>query len=188
MVKSKPKPRPKVPSKPAAAAVAKASTRSDAAVRRYWLFKSEPDVYGWSQLLADGSTFWNGVRNYQARNLLRDDIQVNDGVLFYHSNADPMAIVGIAKVVRAGYPDVTALDPKSDYYDPDSTPDDPTWFMVDIAPVATLPTELARDQLKGVAALKDMMLMQRGARLSVQPVTAAEWQAIVALAKVKVSW
>lgn len=187
MVKSQAKPRSKVPSKPAAQAAASAR-KPTAGARRYWLFKSEPEVYGWSQLLADGSTFWNGVRNYQARNLLRDDIQVGDGVLFYHSNADPMAIVGVAKVVRAGYPDVTALDPKSDYFDPDSTPEDPTWFMVDIAPVATLSSVLSRDQLKDVPALKDMMLLQRGSRLSVQPVTAAEWQAIVALAKVKVSW
>lgn len=198
MAKSTPRPRPAAASKAAARAVpakataarpsaAKAGTKP-AAARRYWLFKSEPDVYPWSQLVADGSTFWNGVRNYQARNLLRDDIQVGDGVLFYHSNADPMAIVGIAKVVRAGYPDMTAWDPASDYYDPDTTPDDPTWFMVDIAPVATFATALTRTALNDVRALKDMMLLQRGSRLSVQPVTAGEWQAIVELAKVKASW
>jgi predicted RNA-binding protein with PUA-like domain len=192
---SKSQPKPKLKSAPAAparrtsGAAVRSSARSTAvASRRYWLFKSEPDVYGWNQLLADRRTFWHGVRNYQARNLLRDSIQVGDGVLFYHSNADPMAIVGIAKVVRAGYPDHTAWDASSDYYDSAATPDTPIWFMVDIEPVASLSAPLTRETLKDVQALQDMMLLQRGSRLSVQPVTALEWQAILALAGVKQSW
>ncbi len=156
--------------------------------RRYWLFKSEPDAYSFEQLQADKRTFWHGVRNYQARNLLRDDIQVGDGVLFYHSNAKPMAIVGIAKVVKAGYPDHTAFEPDHDYYDPKSDPSDPTWFMVDIAPVARMREPLTRDQLKEQDALADMMLLQRGSRLSVQPVTRAEWQAILKLGGPRENW
>src|SRR5689334_16857502 len=112
----------------------KSVKRADAAKpsRRYWLFKSEPETYSFERLARDRRTFWNGVRNYQARNLLRDEIQVGDGVLFYHSSTEPMAIAGIAKVVKSGYPDPTAFDPSSDYHDPDSDASDPTWFMVDI--------------------------------------------------------
>jgi len=152
-----------------------------ARARRYWLFKSEPDVYSFDDLVRDGRTHWEGVRNYQARNLLRDEIAVGDGVLFYHSNAKPMAIAGVATVVRSGYPDDTAFDPKAKYHDPKSDPDDPTWYMVDVAPVEKLAEPLTRDRLKGEAKLKDMMLLQRGARLSVQPVTAAQWRHVLAL-------
>jgi predicted RNA-binding protein with PUA-like domain len=146
--------------------------------RRYWLFKSEPAVYSFADLVRDGRTHWNGVRNYQARNLLRDEIKRGDGVLFYHSNAEPMAIVGIAEVVAEGYPDHTAFDPESEYYDPRSDPDQPTWYMVDLAPVRPLPAPLTRAQLKAMPELAGMMLLRPGARLSVQPVTAAEWRAI----------
>jgi len=159
-----------------------------AAGRRYWLFKSEPSVYGWDQLVADRRTFWNGVRNYQARNLLRDEIQVGDGVLFYHSNAKPTAVVGVAKVVKAGYPDHTALDKRSKYHDPDASAEDPRWFMVDIAPVRAFAAPLDRERLRTVPALEDMMLLRRGSRLSVQPVAAAEWRAILRLGKAEVSW
>ncbi|MBK8096537.1 MAG: EVE domain-containing protein [Planctomycetes bacterium] len=156
--------------------------------RRYWLFKSEPETYGFAQFAKDRKTFWNGVRNYQARNLLRDEIAVGDGVLFYHSNADPMAIVGIAKVVKAGYPDSTAFDANSDYHDPDSDPAAPTWFMVDIECVAPLREPLTRERLKAEPALADMVLLQRGSRLSVQPVAAAEWQRILKLGGGTESW
>ena len=156
--------------------------------RRYWLFKSEPESYGIAQFERDGSTFWNGVRNYQARNLLRDEIHEGDGVLFYHSNADPMAVVGIARVVRAGYPDQTAFDPKSPYHDADSDPDAPTWFQVDIAFVAAFAQPLTREQMKGVPELADMVLLQRGSRLSVQPVTAAEWRTVLRLGGAAESW
>jgi predicted RNA-binding protein with PUA-like domain len=156
--------------------------------RRYWLFKSEPSAYSFDQLKRDRRTFWHGVRNYQARNILRDEIQVGDGVLFYHSNAKPMAVVGVAKVVKAGYPDHTAFEPGHDYYDAKSSPDDPTWFMVDIAPIGPMKQPLDRDQLKEQSALEDMVLLQRGSRLSVQPVTKSEWRAILKLGGQKESW
>ena len=145
----------------------------------YWLFKSEPDAYSFDDLLRDGGTHWDGVRNYQARNLLRDDIKKGDGVLFYHSNSKPMAIAGAAVVVREGYPDHTAFDPESKYYDPKSNPEDPTWYMVDIEPVEAFAAPITRDELKEQNGLAGMMLLQRGSRLSVQPVTAAEWRRIL---------
>ncbi len=149
--------------------------------RRYWLFKSEPESYSFARFEQERRTFWSGVRNYQARNLLRDEIQPDDGVLFYHSNAEPMAIQGIARVVRAGYPDPTAFDPASDYHDPDSDPADPTWFVVDIECEGAMPNPVTRERCKAEPALAGMMLLQRGSRLSVQPVTAAEWQTILRL-------
>ncbi len=156
--------------------------------RRYWLFKSEPGSYGFDRFQRDGRTFWNGVRNYQARNLLRDEIQTDDGVLFYHSNAEPMAVVGIARVVRAGYADQTAFDPNSPYHDPDSDPDRPTWFQVDIACAAPFAQPVTRDQLKNVPELARMVLLQRGSRLSVQPVTPAEWRTILRLGGAEENW
>lgn len=153
---------------------------------RYWLFKSEPTTYSFANLMAEKGrrTHWDGVRNFQARNLLRDEIKTGDGVLFYHSSTQPMAIVGIAKVVKNGYPDHTAFDPKDKHYDPKSDPEDPSWYMVDIAGVKALPEPLTRDFLKDSKALAKMMLLRRGARLSVQPVTAAEWRAVMKLAGV----
>lgn len=152
---------------------------------RYWLFKSEPSSFSIDDLArAPGkTTFWNGVRNYQARNMLRDQIQKGDGVIFYHSNADPPAVAGLAEVTRGGYPDATQFDPKSDYHDPDATPDDPRWFMVDIRFQEKFARPLPLDQLRTVAALDKMVLLQRGSRLSVQPVTPGEWKAIAALGR-----
>jgi predicted RNA-binding protein with PUA-like domain len=152
--------------------------------RNYWLFKSEPDVFSITDLARAPrqTTCWDGVRNYQARNFLRDSIQIGDGVLFYHSSSDPLAIVGTARVVRAGYPDHTAFDLQDPHFDPKSNPANPTWFMVDIQLESTFTEPLTRDQLQKSAPLKKMMLLQRGSRLSIQPVTAAEWQAIVKLA------
>jgi predicted RNA-binding protein with PUA-like domain len=152
---------------------------------RYWLFKSEPESFSIDHLerAPKQTTFWNGVRNYQARNLLRDDIQIGDGVIFYHSNAKPPAVAGLAEVVRAGYPDKTQFDEKSDYYDPDSTPDAPRWFMVDIRFKEKFARPLPPDELRTVDALSDMVLLRKGSRLSVQPVAAREWKAIVALGR-----
>lgn len=152
-----------------------------AAGRRYWLFKSEPGVYSFADLQRDGRTSWDGVRNHQARNLLRDEIQVGDGVLFYHSSTEPMAIAGVARVVQAGHADATAFDPGHRYHDPDSDPADPTWFSVDIEPVAPMRAPVERERLKTLPALADMMLLRRGARLSVQPVTERQWRTILAL-------
>ena len=158
------------------------------AARRYWLFKSEPDVYSFDDLQRDRRTFWDGVRNYQARNMLRDDVALGDGVLFYHSNAEPMVVAGICKVTKAGSPDPTAFDPKSKYHDPDSDPSDPAWFGVEVAPVVAFEPPLERDRLKAVPALAEMVLLQRGSRLSIQPVTATEWRTILGLAGAKESW
>lgn len=154
---------------------------------KYWLFKSEPESFSIDDLARAPrqTTFWDGVRNYQARNFLRDEIRKGDGVLFYHSSTEPMAIVGTARVVTAGYPDHTAFDPKSNHYDPDSSSDEPTWYMVDIQLVQKLPEPLTRAQLQAAPELKKMMLLQRGSRLSIQPVTESEWNAIHKLAGIK---
>jgi predicted RNA-binding protein with PUA-like domain len=151
----------------------------------YWLFKSEPDCYSIDDLKRDKTTFWDGVRNYQARNLLRDSIKVGDGVLFYHSSCEPMAIVGMAEVVKAGHPDMTAFDPKSDHPDPKSDPDNPAWYGVDIRFRDKFQKPVLRDDIKGEKRLAKMVLLQRGSRLSVQPVTADEWRAVLQIAGIK---
>ncbi len=155
--------------------------------RRYWLFKSEPDAFSIDDLTRAPrrTTFWDGVRNYQARNYLRSEIQRGDGVLFYHSNAEPMAIVGTAVVVRDGYPDHTAFDASNVHYDPKSDPDNPTWFMVDIRLVQVFAAPLTRPMLHAVPELRGMMLLRKGSRLSVQPVAPVEWSAVHRLAGVK---
>lgn len=154
-----------------------------AKAKRYWLLKSEPECYSVDHLARESTqtTYWDGVRNYQARNFLRDDLQVGDLAFFYHSNADPPAIAGVVQVVQAGYPDHTAWNPQSDHYDPQSTPDNPRWFMVDVQLVDRFPTPLSLDQLRTVPALADMELLRRGSRLSVQPVRASEYRAIMKL-------
>jgi predicted RNA-binding protein with PUA-like domain len=153
----------------------------------YWLFKSEPTAYSFADLMAesDRTTGWDGVRNYQARNFLRDQVQVGDGVLFYHSSADPPCIAGIALVVRASHPDPTAFDPKDDHYDPKSDRSSPTWFQVTIKGVRAIKPPLGLPELSKVAELKAMELLRKGSRLSVQPVSEREWKAILALAKPK---
>lgn len=150
--------------------------------RRYWLFKSEPRAYSFSDLLRDGVAEWDGVRNFQARNMLRDDIKEGDGVLFYHSSSNPLAVIGTAKVVRSGYPDHTAWDPLSDHPDPRSTPDNPIWYMVDICAELCFANPVTREMMKGVPALSNMMLLRRGMRLSIQPVTLEEWDTVIQLA------
>ena len=153
--------------------------------RRYWLCKSEPAEYSIDDLVRDKTTFWFGVRNYQARNFLRDSMQVGDRVLFYHSNAKPMSIVGTAKIITAGYPDHTAFDPTNPYFDPKSDPEKPTWFMVDIELLQKFAEPITREQLREDAVTAEMMLLKKGSRLSVQPVTEAEWLAVHRLAGVK---
>jgi predicted RNA-binding protein with PUA-like domain len=155
--------------------------------RKYWLFKSEPEAFSIDDLAQAPrkTTFWDGVRNYQARNFLRDTIQVGDRVLYYHSNAEPPCVVGSAEVVKAGYPDHTAFDPEDCHYDPKSDPDNPTWYMVDIRLLQKFPQQLSRTDLAACEDLADMMVLKRGSRLSIQPVTAAEWRAILRLAGVK---
>jgi predicted RNA-binding protein with PUA-like domain len=151
----------------------------------YWLFKSEPESYAFADLMAepDRSTGWDGVRNYQARNLLRDAVRKGDQVLFYHSSADPPAIAGIAKVVRAGHPDPSAFDPESCHYDPKSDRDSPTWYQVTIQAVRPVEPPIGLPELKAVPELAGMELLRKGNRLSVQPVSVAEWTIINRLAK-----
>ena len=151
----------------------------------YWLVKSEPEAFGIDDLAKSPAktTYWDGVRNYQARNTLRDQMKRGDYVLFYHSSATPTAVVGIAKVVREGYPDFTAFDPKHPHYDPKSKTDQPTWYMVDIQLVERFPQPISLDTLREVRELKNMVLLQKGSRLSVQPVRPDEFQAIVRIAR-----
>jgi predicted RNA-binding protein with PUA-like domain len=151
---------------------------------RYWLFKSEPESFSIKDLAAapKQTTFWDGVRNYQARNFLRDDIKPGDHVLFYHSAADPPAVVGTANVVREGYPDHTAWQKTNHHFDPKSTAEKPIWYMVDIKLEEIFPTPLSLDFLRGQKALAKMELLKRGSRLSIQPVTKPEFDTIVKLA------
>jgi predicted RNA-binding protein with PUA-like domain len=148
--------------------------------RHYWLVKSEPQAFSFDDLLASPrrTTGWDGVRNYQARNFMRDDMKKGDGVFFYHSSTEPAAIVGIAEVAREGYPDHTAFDPADPHFDPKSRADAPTWIMVDIRARERLPEPLTLTRLRGITGLEKMMLLQKGSRLSVQPVTPREWEIV----------
>jgi predicted RNA-binding protein with PUA-like domain len=152
--------------------------------RRYWLVKSEPDTFSFDDLLArpDRTTHWDGVRNFQARNFMRDDMKRGDLVFFYHSSADPTAIVGTAEVVRDGYPDQTAFDPKDSHYDPKSKKDEPTWFMVDLRARERFPKPITLAELRAAKGLEKMVLLQKGSRLSVQPVTEREWDIVCGIA------
>lgn len=147
----------------------------------YWLMKSELDVYPYSQLVQDGFTHWDGVRNYQARNMMRDAMKVGDYVLFYHSNCKPPHIAGIAKVCREGYPDFTSWDSKSKYFDEKSSPENPRWFMVDIEPVHPLSDTVSLDSVRNEPSLSEMPLIRRGQRLSIQPVLQNEFETICSM-------
>lgn len=149
----------------------------------YWLMKSEPTTFGIDNLAAmpDQIDHWDGVRNYQARNILRDQMKRGDQVFFYHSNTTEPGIVGTAEVVREGYPDHTALDPQSKYYDPKSDPQHPRWYMVDIRLVRRLRRTITLAELKRHPQLKDFPLLRRGNRLSVLPVTKEQWKFILGL-------
>ena len=149
---------------------------------RHWLCKSEPDVYSIDDLERDGRTGWDGIRNYQARNFMRDSMRPGDLVLFWHSNADPAGVAGIASVAGAPLPDPTQFDRRSPYFDADSDRDDPTWMMVDIAFVERFPAVVALDALRAEAALAGMVALRKGNRLSVTPVTSGEFAAVRRLA------
>lgn len=154
----------------------------------YWLFKSEPDCFSFADLVAspDRTTGWDGVRNFQARNTLRDAIRRGDLVLFYHSSVAPPAIAGIAEVVQEGHPDPTAFDPEADHFDPRSDPARPTWYQVAIRAVRPIDPPIPLPRLREVEALDGMELLRKGSRLSIQPVTATEWAAIMELASIPV--
>lgn len=146
----------------------------------YWLFKSEPDCFSFADLMAspERSTGWDGVRNYQARNFLRDQVKRGDLVLFYHSNANPPGIAGIAEVVREAHADPTAFDPGADHYDPKSNPDDPIWYQVSIRAVRPIDPPLDLPLLRSEPRLDGLELLRKGSRLSIQPVGAEHWAVI----------
>jgi predicted RNA-binding protein with PUA-like domain len=150
--------------------------------RQYWLMKSEPSAFSIDDLMkaSQQTTCWDGVRNYQARNFMRS-MALGDRVLFYHSNADPPAAVGIAEIVKTAYPDPTQFDKKDSHYDPESDPSNPRWDMVDMKYIRKFSQPVSLDQLRKESKLKEMMLLRKGSRLSVQPVTSAEWEHILTL-------
>jgi predicted RNA-binding protein with PUA-like domain len=148
---------------------------------KYWLIKSEPEAYSIDDLERDGVEHWDGVRNFQARNIMRDQMKVGDRVLFYHSSTKPPGVAGIAEVTSGPYPDHTQFDPKSKYFDESSDPDDPRWIMVDMKFVEKLPRLVSLPELREHRALADMVLLNRS-RLSVQPVTKKHFDYIVRLA------
>ena len=149
----------------------------------YWLMKSEPNAFSIDDLknMPDQTEHWDGVRNYQARNMMRDDMKVGDRVFFYHSNCEVPGIVGIMEVVREGYPDHTAFDPQSKYFDPKSDPQKPRWMMVDIKYVRHTRRVISLAELKNHDALENMPLVRKGNRLSIMPVSADEWNYILGL-------
>ncbi len=151
----------------------------------YWLMKSEPSVYSIDDLKKDKKTYWDGVRNYQARNFMRDQMKKGDKVIFYHSNTEPPAAVGICEVVKEGYPDFTAFDPEDPHYDPKSKSDKPTWYMVDVKFVEKFERPVTLAEMKANPKLANMKLVQRGNRLSVMPVTKKEFDEIVRMSKKK---
>ena len=147
----------------------------------YWLFKSEPETFSIDALKKKPkqTEHWDGVRNFQARNFLRDEVKKGDLVFFYHSSCEPPGIAGIAQVVKAGYPDFTAWDVNSPYYDSKSTPDRPLWYMVDVKFVEKFPQLISLQQIKKNPKLKNMIILRRGNRLSITPVTEKEWKAVL---------
>lgn len=155
--------------------------------KHYWLVKSEPHVFSFDDLLAakGAKTPWDGVRNYQARNLMRDHMKPGDGVLYYHSNADPVGVVGLAEVASEPYPDELQFDPDSKYFDDKATPESPRWILVDIRAVRPLERLVSLAELKAEPALEAMEVVRKGSRLSVQPVRPAEWRAVLGMARRK---
>ena len=150
---------------------------------KYWLMKSEPEAFSIEDLRQrpNQTEHWDGVRNYQARNMMRDDMKVGDQIFFYHSNCKLPGIVGIAEVVKESYPDFTAFDSEDKHFDPKSNPDKPTWFMVDVKFVRTLKRTISLQELKQKPELTDLALVRRGNRLSIMPVTAQQWTTILEL-------
>lgn len=151
--------------------------------KRYWLMKCEPSAYTIDDLERDGRTSWEGVRNYQARNFMRDQMQVGDGVLFYASNAEPSGVTGLATIAREGYPDPFAWTRGHKYFDPDSPKDAPIWYTVDLAFAERFPAVVSLETLKNTPGLSAMKVVQKGSRLSVQPVTKAEYDIVVRLGR-----
>src|SRR5262245_61951612 len=156
-----------------------------ARAKRYWLMKTETNEKSNDEEQSDRRTCWDGVRNYQARNFMRDEMQVGDEIFFYHSNAQPMGIYGVAQVVREAYPDHTAFDPSDKHFDPKSDPANPTWMMVDVGYVGTFKEPITLATLKQTPRLEKMLVIQRGSRLSVQPVTPEEWDTVMRVGELR---
>jgi predicted RNA-binding protein with PUA-like domain len=150
--------------------------------KKYWLMKSEPGVFSIDDLMKspDKTTCWDGVRNYQARNFMRDEMKTGDLILFYHSGKNP-SVVGIARVIKEGYPDDTAWNNQGDHFDPKSTPENPIWYRVDIQFKKKFSSPVSLKELRKIKGLEDMMLLKKGMRLSVQPVTKKEFDIITSL-------
>ncbi len=146
-----------------------------------WLMKSEPDAYSIDDLKRDRREPWDGIRNYQARNMMRDDMQIGDKVFFYHSNCKDIGVVGVMKVASKPYPDPTQFDPESNYYDPKSNPDDPRWCLVDVQFVKKLSRTISLAEIKAHPGLDDMILVRKGNRLSIMPVSEDHWNLILGL-------
>lgn len=184
---AKKKPQARAPAKRAAApgptlAQRLVPARSDPKAPRFWLMKSEPDVYSIDDLARDGSTAWEGVRNYTARNFMRDEMALGDRILFYHSNAEPPGIAGLAEVVGLAEADATQFDPKSEYFDAAATRDAPRWLAVRVGFVSKLKRLVPLDVLKADRSLDGMLVVAKGQRLSVQPVLEAHYRRVLALA------
>ncbi|MCT4641280.1 MAG: EVE domain-containing protein [Bacteriovoracaceae bacterium] len=150
-------------------------------MKQYWIFKSEPNEYSISDLEKDGITCWSGIRNYQARNYLRDEVKKNDSVLFYHSSCKNIGIFGLAKVCKSFYPDPTQFDPKSDYFDPKSKLDSPRWGCVDIKFIKKLKVPLSKKSLEQYRELQYLPLLKKGQRLSILPIEKNEFDFILSL-------
>lgn len=150
---------------------------------KFWLVKSEPSCYSIDDLAKDKQAYWSGVRNYQARNFMRDEMKIGDGVLFHHSNANPSGIAGIARVCKEAHPDFTAWDPQDDHFDPKASPENPIWMMVDIAFERKFDRLLSLEFLHGFSELSSMMLLKKGSRLSVMPVEEVHFKRICELSK-----
>lgn len=150
---------------------------------KYWLMKSEPDVYSIDHLKKEKKTPWDGIRNYQARNFMMKEMSIGDQVLFYHSNANPPGVAGLAKVSASAQPDPTAFDKKSKYYDEKSSKDNPRWFCVEVRFVKKFPRLISLEEIKNNKKLKDMMVIKKGMRLSIQPVTEKDFKALCDLAQ-----
>lgn len=152
---------------------------------KYWLMKSEPDAFSIDDLInmPNQTEHWDGIRNYQARNFMRDDMKIGDLIFFYHSNTDPIGIVGVMEVVREAYPDHTQFDKDSKYYDPKSNPDEPRWMMVDVKFKTKYNGVVTPAMLKEIPELANMLVIKRGQRLSIQPVTKTEFEIVDKLGK-----
>ena len=149
----------------------------------YWLMKSEPDVFGIDDLRARPNQIepWDGVRNYQARNMMRDEMKIGDRIFFYHSNAQPSGIVGTMTVAREGYPDLTAQNPESDYFDPKANTENPRWFQIDVKFEQKFARLIPLSELKEICELDGMLLLAKGSRLSITPVSKTHWDIILEL-------